>query len=122
MKHLARNHKLEAAFIRVYREDARREQKSTCAYCREPISARTATADHIHAKKNGGLDGRNNIVAACEPCNKAKGHMPVEKFKRLIQTFPSGHPAQIIMAWVRRRLNLAVERMERNVNRAMGRR
>lgn len=121
MKHFARNHKLEAAFIRVYREDARREQHGMCAYCREPITYRTTTADHVIPRKAHGLDGRNNIVAACLPCNQAKGHLPAERFKRLLQSFPSGQPAAILMAWSRRRLNIAIERMERNINSAMGR-
>lgn len=121
MKHFPRkNWKTEAAFIRVYREEARREQKGLCAYCREPITYRTATADHVIPKKRNGLDHRNNIVAACEPCNTAKGSMSERHFKMVIKDFPAGRPTKFIMAWSRRRLNLAVEHFGKSLNRAMG--
>ena len=107
--------KLDLAFFRVYREEARVEQHSQCEYCYEPMTYRTATADHVKPRKDSGLDRKENLVAACEPCNKAKGHMSVNQFKKLIKTPPFGHSTNLMMCWVRRRLNLALNRLERNV-------
>jgi 5-methylcytosine-specific restriction endonuclease McrA len=107
--------KLDLAFFRVYREEARVVQHSQCDYCYEPLTYRTATADHVVSRMDNGLDRKENLVAACEPCNKAKGHMSVNQFKKLIKTQPFGHELRFTMCWVRRRLNLALNRLERNV-------
>lgn len=109
------NRRLDAAFIRVYREQARIEQKSRCKYCQERLSARSATADHVKPRSKQGSDRRENIVAACEPCNKAKGSMSVGEFQKLLHSFPAGHDIQILLAWSRRRINLAVARAERRI-------
>ncbi|NTF17355.1 HNH endonuclease [Agrobacterium rubi] len=115
------NRRLDAAFIRVYREQARIEQKSRCKYCHERLTARTATADHVKPRSNHGLDRRDNIVAACEPCNKAKGSMSVAEFQKLLHSFPTGHSIPILLAWSRRRINLAVARAERRILAFVGR-
>ena len=107
--------KLDLAFYRATREDARIEQNSQCSYCYEPLTARDATADHVKARKNFGGNDRENIVAACRPCNEAKGHMTVGQFKALIKSFPGTENIRIMMCWVRRRLNLALNRLEKRV-------
>lgn len=114
------NRRLDAAFIRVYREQARIDQKSRCKYCQERITARTATADHVKPRSKHGSDRKENIVAACEPCNKAKGSMSVGEFQKLLHAFPTGQPLAILMAWSRRRINLAVARSERRIARMFG--
>lgn len=115
------NRRLDAAFMRVYREQARVLQKSRCKYCYEPLTARSATADHVKARSKSGTDRRENIVAACEPCNKAKGSMSVAAFQKLLHSFPSGHGLPILLTWSRRRLNLAVVRAEKRILRFVGR-
>lgn len=55
MKHrpLPRYHqsKLDAAFIRVYREEARKTQDGKCYYCRDRLTASLATADHLDGRR-----------------------------------------------------------------------
>lgn len=115
------NRRLDAAFIRVYREQARVQQKSRCKYCYEPMSARSATADHVKARSRSGSNGRDNIVAACEACNSSKGSMSVAAFQKLLHSFPSGHGIPVLLAWSRRRLNLAVLRAEKRILACVGR-
>lgn len=115
-----RNRRLEAAFIRMYREQARVEQKSRCKYCYDPLSARSATADHVKARSRNGSDRRDNIVASCGPCNTAKGSMSGAVFQKLLHSFPSGHGVSILLAWSRRRINLAVMRAEKRIFRFVG--
>ncbi|PWJ88414.1 HNH endonuclease [Mesorhizobium loti] len=107
--------KLDAAFRRSFREDARREQKSFCAYCDEPLTARTATADHRQPRAAFGLDHRNNIVAACDPCNKLKGHMPEQQFRKALEAPVSGRPLAFWLAWSRRRINRRLRLMEKRL-------
>ena len=40
-----------------------------CAYC----GGRAATVDHVLPRSRGGADAWLNTVAACGPCNNAKG-------------------------------------------------
>jgi hypothetical protein len=115
------NRRLDAAFLRVYREQARAYQKSRCKYCHEPMSARTATSDHVKPRSRNGSDRRENIVAACEPCNSSKGSMSVATFQKLLHSFPSGHGIPILLAWSRRRINLAVLRAEKRILACVGR-
>lgn len=109
--------KLSAAFIRSWREDARVAQQSKCAYCRDPLTARTATADHVVPRAHYGKDERNNIVASCEPCNTLKGRISASSFKAMIQQPPRGAPFGFWLAWSRLRINRRLEKMERNLER-----
>lgn len=116
-----RQRKLDAAFARADREAALRKQNGRCKYCLCQLSYKTATRDHVVSRATGGLDHRNNIVAACLRCNSLKGSMPVKTFVRMI-TFPeTGEPMAFRMVWFDRRLNRALDEMERNVLRAVGR-
>lgn len=119
---LVQRRKLDAAFMRVYREDANRSQKGACAYCREPITLKATTADHIKPRHDGGLDKAKNIAGACRPCNALKGHMPVKRFRRLIENPPPGSPIRVLLAWSRLRINRRLEQMEKRLARATGRR
>ena len=50
----------------------------TCAYCGAqdvPLEI-----DHIHPRSRGGSDRVSNLTLACNDCNQAKGHQPVEAF------------------------------------------
>ena len=47
--------------------------RGVCAYCGD----RATTVDHIKARSQGGTDSPQNLVAACQPCNRAKGAKPV---------------------------------------------
>ena len=43
-----------------------------CQYCGKHLEGSDATADHILAKENGGIDEMSNLVAACRKCNGEK--------------------------------------------------
>lgn len=44
-----------------------------CHWCRDGLFRETATIDHRIPLARGGLDNANNMVLACEPCNKKRG-------------------------------------------------
>ena len=46
----------------------------TCQYCGGPGSADMLTFDHVIPRSRGGRTVWENIVAACAPCNLAKGN------------------------------------------------
>ncbi|HIC38341.1 MAG TPA: HNH endonuclease, partial [Candidatus Marinimicrobia bacterium] len=51
--------------------------KHTCQYCGKKSSS--MTIDHIIPKERGGSDYWDNLVAACQQCNKTKdNHTPEE--------------------------------------------
>lgn len=71
------------AWMKISRDRAWTRQGCKCAYCLSKIKRGDVTADHIKPKALGGTDAKN-IAAACAFCNKAKGKVPVQKFKRMI--------------------------------------
>jgi len=117
-KNLRKQSKLDKAFIRVYREEALVTQYHKCFYCRDRLSYRNTTAEHIKPKSKNGLNTKENIAGSCEPCNRAKGSMNDSQFKKLIKSFPTGSHWQVIMTWNRRKINIYLERMEKNVKQA----
>lgn len=114
------DHRLNQAFIRAHRIDAATGQGNRCAYCRTRFNNTRATADHEHAKANGGRDGRNNIAAACRDCNRIKGKLSVDLFRRMIESPRSGEPIRFLIIWSVRRVNLRIELMERRLMRYVG--
>ena len=54
------------------------KQAGLCAYCEKPLV--TVTLDHVKPRSKGGSDDESNLVAACAPCNHAKGDLDVEEF------------------------------------------
>ena len=45
-----------------------------CRYCQCAITMETANLDHVSPHKYGGPTSVDNLVAACQRCNKAKGN------------------------------------------------
>lgn len=45
-----------------------------CAWCGCELTAETATVDHVVPLSRGGLNNRNNMVLACQPCNAKRGN------------------------------------------------
>lgn len=45
----------------------------TCQYCGDPYAADELTFDHVLPRSKGGRTSWENVVAACAPCNLAKG-------------------------------------------------
>ena len=46
----------------------------TCQYCNNSFSRNSLTLDHVRPISLGGKTNWENIVAACGPCNTAKGN------------------------------------------------
>jgi len=122
-------HNVGAAMSKKYRNtsvvknrtSAFSNQEGRCFYCNQPmwvnqpesfcnqyrISLKAAqllkcTAEHVIARKDGGSNQRNNIVAACMYCNKtrhkAKNALSVDKYKaRVIQRMGQNkwHPIRV---------------------------
>ncbi len=108
-------HATERLWRRVHREDARREQGCRCTYCSDPITARAATADHVTARHNGGQTSRDNIKAACGPCNSLKGHQTEKRFRRLIKHPPGDASLTLRLAHFRLKLWSRVALAERRI-------
>jgi 5-methylcytosine-specific restriction endonuclease McrA len=43
-----------------------------CHYCKKPLDYLTVTIEHLIPRFRGGTDDKDNLVAACAPCNN--GH------------------------------------------------
>ena len=57
-----------------------------CQYC---SSKKTPlTMDHVKPKNQGGLDTWENLVAACQPCNRKKGNRTPEEAKMPLKKIP----------------------------------
>lgn len=68
---------------RQRRERILRRDKHTCFYCGGPAT----TEDHLVPVARGGSESDSNLVAACGPCNYAKGAKTVAEFRGV-----GGHP------------------------------
>lgn len=91
--------------LHILLRDALVQQQRRCAYCKAPLSRSTATADHKRPRCRGGRTSRGNIVAACLPCNRAKGDMHEGAFYRLIKgRKPPAASSEILMIWAARRI------------------
>jgi len=103
--------------MRAHREDARLRQGSKCDYCLDPITAKTATADHVIAQAKFGTDHRNNIVAACGHCNIWKGSKTVVTFRKLIEAPPPGSNLNFWLIHSRLRMNRRIELFQKRMTR-----
>lgn len=54
---------------RLFRRDA-----FMCLYCGEALLQRLLTRDHVVPVSRGGRDEWENVVTACQPCNRRKGN------------------------------------------------
>jgi 5-methylcytosine-specific restriction endonuclease McrA len=100
----------ERVWKMVFRADALTAQEGKCSLCLSPLRQRDATADHIVPRSVGGKTSRNNIAAACNGCNLAKGSMTLGQFKRRIKAPQPGDPIELWLVWSFRRISLATER------------
>lgn len=67
-----------------------------CAYCGEIAES----LDHVHPKVRGGLTVSRNLVPACLPCNRLKGHREVFSWWRE-QPHWDEIAQERLLAWVR---------------------
>lgn len=56
-----------------------RRDWNVCAYCGDSFRNDDLSRDHIHPRSRGGPDVWENVVTACEPCNKAKDNKTPEE-------------------------------------------
>lgn len=69
------------AHKQALRRTALRDCSQRCVYCASPLTAQTATLDHVHPRSLGGAHDPANLVTACGPCNRLKGDLlPYEFF------------------------------------------
>ncbi len=105
--------------LRYYREEALREQKFRCLYCKAPLETKMATADHKHPKSRRGRISKENIAAACPTCNQVKGELFAPQFFFLLKKSkpPKNVSTEILLIWASRRIwkrtQRACERIER---------
>ena len=68
--HIDGSHLCSKRFAKLrFRQDILSSWGECCAYCGAPAG----TLDHVRARRRGGPTTRRNLVAACAPCNRAKG-------------------------------------------------
>lgn len=108
----------EWTWRRLCRIEALTEQKGRCKYCKAPLTAADATADHVHPISRRGRTTRENIVAACRHCNRTKGDMHEARFGSLIyRSRAKGRNPDILLIWASRKIwertHKAVARIER---------
>ncbi len=60
---------------RVAKRDGRR-----CYLCGATFVLTDLTEEHVVPKSRGGSNNIENIKLACQPCNEAKGNMPLTEY------------------------------------------
>ncbi|HEY9618315.1 MAG TPA: HNH endonuclease [Microcoleaceae cyanobacterium] len=76
----------------VSRREVFRRDHYTCQYCG---STKRLTLDHVIPRSKGGSHTWDNVVAACEKCNSAKGDRLLHETGMVLKTKPKApiHPA-----------------------------
>lgn len=64
------------------------DQGHRCYYCGKLLTEVTATIDHMLPLSRGGKNDRDNLCAACSPCNGFKSSMTAEEFIEYRKTVP----------------------------------
>ena len=72
--------------IVLSRKNILKRDNHTCQYC--GVRSVPMTIDHIIARKNGGNDSWENLVAACVPCNTRKGNQSQKEAKMILLKKP----------------------------------
>ncbi|GEM_PF-2053570 len=113
------NWKFEKSLFKATRHERLQEFGGKCAYCYEPLTAKTVTADHYFPKSKGGRDDRSNIFPCCLACNRLKGSMSANVFKKRVKTATYvADGLDWTIARFRRNINKRLDRMEKRVMRA----
>lgn len=60
-----------------------KRQAFLCAYCGCSLEGKAANIEHILPVRIGGTNKIDNLVMACQPCNKRKGNKLYHKKTRL---------------------------------------
>jgi 5-methylcytosine-specific restriction endonuclease McrA len=58
-------------------------KRPVCFYCGCRLNEETATMDHVVPSCNGGGTDFENLVLSCRDCNRSKGALSAEEFKKM---------------------------------------
>ena len=75
---------IDKAFLKIYKEDALRDQDMQCVYCLNKLTYKSSTIEHMISKKNGGSNSKTNIRASCYRCNTIKNDLNHGEFLNFI--------------------------------------
>jgi 5-methylcytosine-specific restriction endonuclease McrA len=92
---LRRYHKVPYHSPNPTRQGVLNRDAQTCAYC----GGRAETMDHVVPKSRGGRHVWENVVAACKPCNAAKGDQMLSEIGwslRVVPYRPLGLTARLL--------------------------
>lgn len=62
--------------------------QETCQYCGEQPGRHNLTIDHVVPRSQGGLTVWDNVVTACQECNRKKGGRTPEQAHMMLRTKP----------------------------------
>jgi hypothetical protein len=110
----------ERGYVRMYREEALRNQNMCCYYCLNPLTYQNVTADHLHPRCKGGDTRKENIVASCQECNTCKSifdkYLSADAFKKMVRCPPKGIiETKLLLAHFRFRLWSRVHAFDRKL-------
>jgi 5-methylcytosine-specific restriction endonuclease McrA len=90
---------MDEAEIRTERAKAREMRKSRwwqqktasgrCYYCRQIVSFKELTMDHLVPLTRGGRSTRENLVPSCKSCNTRKKNMLPLEWEEYLETLPT---------------------------------
>jgi 5-methylcytosine-specific restriction endonuclease McrA len=52
-----------------------------CHFCKKPVAPDQLSIDHADPLADGGSRAIQNLLIACQPCNREKGRKPIEVYK-----------------------------------------
>jgi 5-methylcytosine-specific restriction endonuclease McrA len=85
--HLERYSRLWRPLVRLTRRNLMLRDGYRCQYCGRHAAERALNIDHVLPRSRGGRQSWENLVTACQPCNRRKGERtPQEAGMPLLRT------------------------------------
>ena len=85
--HLERYSRLWRPVVRLTRRNLMLRDGYRCQYCGRHAAERALNIDHVMPRSRGGRQSWENLVTACQPCNRRKGERtPQEAGMPLLRT------------------------------------
>jgi len=82
-------HKIPVKTYKLSKKNILIRDRYTCQYCKQTVSDRSLTIDHIIPKSRGGSSKWENLVTACKRCNSIKADRTPEEAGMLLLSKPS---------------------------------
>jgi 5-methylcytosine-specific restriction endonuclease McrA len=82
-------HKIPVKTYKLSKKNILIRDRYTCQYCKQTVSDRSLTIDHIIPKSRGGSSRWENLVTACKRCNSIKADRTPEEAGMLLLSKPS---------------------------------